>query len=334
MAVSARQTKDLSTCINLRLLTRILAISFVILNMNLLLMLHRSPLPTPLLDTSMLSSSSKLNLYESQTKPQDGKATAGKFAYIFLMAGCDPKQKERYIGYVLNILISKYILKQSGSNADVVVLARMSSETTDETISEQSMLEKGGVIVRYLPKSHMDNFYSAMLDKFQILKYHQEYDRILFLDSDITPFCNLDYMFHNSMGTDAVLAPNVVLSYKHEPAQGGFFMLHPEKGDYEKIQEIIDHRMQRSYNFSEEFGWGHKIEPPDYWDSMNAKNQTRWDFYGACEWSSHRRSIVLFRTQHHVLFQMPIRVFYIIFSSTKNLMSQLYTTIVSSNGLK
>jgi hypothetical protein len=290
MATSARHnlTNDRSTITNLRLYTRILAISFIMLNTNLLFMLHRSPLPSPLLNTSMLSSPYKLNYDQSHSNPQDEtkKSTAGKFAYVFLMAGCDPKQKERYIGYVLNILISKFILKQSGSTADVVVLTRMSSETTEETISEQEMLEKGGVIVRYLPKiAGVDNFYSAMLDKFQVLKYHQEYDRILFLDSDITPFCNLDYMFHNSMGPDAVLAPNAVLSYKHEPAQGGFFLIHPEKGDYEKIQEIIDHRMQR-YNFSEEFGWGHKIEPPDYWDSMNDKNQTRWDFYGACKWSN------------------------------------------------
>jgi alpha-N-acetylglucosamine transferase len=122
-----------------------------------------------------------------------------------------------------------------------------------------------------------------MLDKFQILKYHDEYDRIIFLDSDITPFCNLDYMFKGSLGPDPIFAPNVVLSYKREPAQGGFFMIHPEKGDYERLQEIIDHRIHSSYNFSEEYGWGHKIEPPDVWDSMNDKNQTKWDWYGACK---------------------------------------------------
>lgn len=276
------------------LLTRFLAIAFVIQNMNIIFMLNRSPLPTPLLDTSILASSgrlgnsikaldaqkpqksqqSKSNLRDNksirsskklQTKTDiHHKASTGRFAYIFLMAGCDTKRKERYIGYVLNILISKYVLEKSGSTADVIVLTRMSSETEDETIPEEGLLKKAGVIVRYLPKVHTDNFYSAMLDKFQILKY-TEYARILFLDSDITPFCNLDYMFEKSLGPDAIFQPNVVLSYKREPAQGGFFMLHPEEGDYEKLQEIIDHRMHSSYNFSETYGWGHKIEKPDFW---------------------------------------------------------------------
>lgn len=229
-------------------------------------MVSLSPSPAPLFDTNILASTAARDAH-SLRQPYEGGSFKGdgKFAYFFLMAGCDPKQKERYIGYVLNILVSKHILQQSGSNADVVVLTRMSSETTAESIEEQEMLERGGVIVRYLPKVHLDNFFSAMLDKFQILKYYAEYDRIIFLDSDITPFCNLDYMFHNSMGPDATLAPNVILSYKHEPAQGGFFMVHPEEGDYEKIQEIIDSRVRSSYNFSEKYGWGHKILYPDYW---------------------------------------------------------------------
>ena len=226
---------------------------------------------------------------EEQNQSTNNK---GRFAYIYLMAGCDPKKKTRYIGYVLNLLISKYILQQSGSEADMMVLVRMTSNTKDETIAEQKLLERAGIIVRYLPKVHTDNFYSAMLDKFQIFKYYSEYERILFMDSDIAPFCNLDYMFHSSIGPDAIFAPNVVLTYKREPAQGerddwqqscctvqnkpislmnnfsgGFFMIHPEKGDYEKLQEIIDNRMQKYYNFSEEYGWGHKFQGyPDVWD--------------------------------------------------------------------
>ncbi|KAL7489431.1 hypothetical protein ACHAW6_015096 [Cyclotella cf. meneghiniana] len=223
-----------------------------------------------------------------------------QYAYVYLMAGCDPKKVTRYIGYVYNILISKLILQQSGSKADVVVLTRMSSETTAEVIPEQGLLESAGVIVKYLPKGHTDNFFSAMMDKFHVLSL-VKYARVIFMDSDVTPFCNLDYMFESSVGSDAALAPNVVLSYKREPAQGGFFMVEPKKGDYEKILEIIEYQMRNFHNFSEEFGWGHKIIPPDGWNSLNHYNQTRWDFYGAFadqgllyHWVKYEKSDVTF----------------------------------------
>lgn len=280
--------------ISILAITKCLVFAFIIQNIALMVMVSRYHLPTSSLD-SMLSLSSGgdvstiTNMHPAKTKQANKTA---RFAYVFLMAGCNPKKKTRYIGYVLNILISKHVLKESGSKADVIVLARMSSETEDETISEQETLEKAGVIVRYLPKVHTDNFYSAMLDKFQILKL-LEYERIIFFDSDSTPHCNMDYMFHISMGPNPIFAPNVVLSYKHEPAQGGFFMLQPEEGDYERLQEIIDHRMNTYYNFSEVYGWGHKIEPPDHWNSMNEKNQTLWNWYGACEYLQVKCSLRL-----------------------------------------
>ena len=269
---------------SIEVVTRCLALAFILQNVNLLYMVSRSPLPTPLLESILTTAKSgrSQRLLPVTSQYQESPPT-GRFAYVFLMAGCDPKQNERYIGYVYNILISKHVLKQSGSKADVVVLTRMASNTKEETIAEQKLLEKAGIIVKYLPKVHTDNFYSAMLDKFQVLKL-TEYDRILYMDSDVTPFCNLDYMFHMSMGQDPIFAPNVVLSYKKEPAQGGFFMIQPQKGDYEKVQEIIDYRIHNYYNFSEEYGWGHKFQGyPDVWNDMNSKNQTKWDFYGACE---------------------------------------------------
>ncbi|KAL7481258.1 hypothetical protein ACHAW6_006937 [Cyclotella cf. meneghiniana] len=222
------------------------------------------------------------------------------YAYVFLMAGCNPNKATQYIGYVYNILISKLILQQSGSNADVVVLTRMSAEATAEAIPEQGLLERAGVVVKYLPKVHTDNFFSAMLDKFRVLSM-VEYDRVIFMDSDVTPFCNLDYMFESSVGSDAILSPNVVLSYRHEPAQGGFFMVEPKKGDYEKILEIIDYQMLNFHNFSEEYGWGHKILPPDGWNSYRYYNQTQWNFYGAFadqgllyHWVKYEKSDVTF----------------------------------------
>ena len=42
-------------------------------------------------------------------------------------------------------------------------------------------------------------FTQAMLDKFQILDL-TEYSRVIFLDSDVIPLCNMDYTFEFSEG--------------------------------------------------------------------------------------------------------------------------------------
>ena len=272
--------------ISIKMVTGFMAVAIILQGIHFLYMVSHS-LPTPLIDTHIkLSSAEETKRPEKIQKRTIRHGTHGvPFAYFFIIAGCDPKKPSRYIGYVYNIIISKHVFMHSGSNADVVVLIRMASNTKEETIPEQKILQVAGIIVKYLPKVHTDNFFSAMLDKFQVLKYYSEYYRILFMDSDVTPFCNLDYMFAHSMGKkNAIFAPNVILSYKREPSQGGFFMLSPEEGDYERLQDIIDYRIRNFYNFSEDYGWGHKFSGyPDVWHSFNHENQTKWDFYGACE---------------------------------------------------
>lgn len=85
------------------------------------------------------------------------------------------------------------------------------------------------------------------MEKFRILTL-TEYSRVMFLDYDIYPKCNLDYLFdlsdpllpapHN--GTKKFqLKENVILSFKTEPANAGFFILKPNATDYNHVQEII-----------------------------------------------------------------------------------------------
>ena len=50
-----------------------------------------------------------------------------------------------------------------------------------------------------------------MMDKFEILNLVQ-INRVLFLDSDIVPFCNLDYLFDLLEGTSARLQEIFVLA--------------------------------------------------------------------------------------------------------------------------
>jgi alpha-N-acetylglucosamine transferase len=203
-----------------------------------------------------------------------------QFAYAFLMAGCIP-EKPSYMGYIYNIIVSKELLKRYNSTADVIVMIRMHKDTPHTTLppKHETLLQEMGVIIKYLPKPLTDNFHTAMMDKFRVLEL-TEYERILYLDSDTMPMNNLDYMFEKSIGPDAALQENVALTFNHEPASGGFFMLKPNKEDYIELVKIIDRREEMGYHFNETIGWGHVITPPDYWESFK-KNGTKWNFYGA-----------------------------------------------------
>ena len=74
-------------------------------------------------------------------------------------------------------------------------MIRMHVDTNEEKLpqEDEEILNKSGIIVKYLPKARADNFHTAMMDKFRILQF-VEYDRILYLDSDVIPLNNLDYV--------------------------------------------------------------------------------------------------------------------------------------------
>jgi hypothetical protein len=210
------------------------------------------------------------------------RATNSSFAYAFLMAGCD--ESGMYRGFLYNILVAAYILQESGSTGDIIVMVRMhaTSNLTEQPDRDASLLTMMGVQIRYLPLDSLESFYSAMLAKFFILGY-TEYERILFMDSDVIPLCNLDYLFR--MSTEGSIRENVVLAWFQEPAAGGFFMLKP--GGKDELDSIV--RSNRRYlksrpgkRFDPIVGWGHVIQPPDSWSGSDPsfKNRTLWDFYG------------------------------------------------------
>ena len=76
-------------------------------------------------------------------------------------------------------------------------------------------------------------------------------------------------------------------------ANGGFFMLTPNKEDYKEVQKIIERREKEGYDFNETIGFGHRITPPDHWEPLtsyvkqlhdkveNDDGQIKWDFYGS-----------------------------------------------------
>lgn len=222
------------------------------------------------------------------TRTSNNNNTNSRFAYVYLMAGCIPSSRKlpAYLGYMYNIMISKRILLERGSKQDVFVLIRM-HEKTDYTKlppEEESLFTKAGVKFMYLPKVKCDNFHTAMMAKFNILNLTQ-YERVMYLDSDVMPIWNMDYLFLGSVGSNAVIAENLIIAYKGEPASGGFFMLRPDEKDFLEIRAVIDKQHNSYETFDEKIGWGHKFTPEDPWRPYkNVKgwqNGTLWNWYGA-----------------------------------------------------
>jgi len=239
-------------------------------------------------------SSRSPNEPSTENGPSGHSLPKKRWAYAFLMAGCDPDVRG-HVGYLMNILASSHMLRTSGSEADVVVMVRMSTKSKHDAliVEEEEWLRACGVKIKYLPRMNSeeaDSFYSAMLDKFQILDL-TEYSRVIFLDSDVIPLCNMDYIFELSEGGrvgngNVTLKENLVVAWKHEPSQGGFFMLRPGIGELAELQEVVRVREEKSRNltwppFDEIDGWGHAIEPHDSWIQFNGKRGRKWDFYGA-----------------------------------------------------
>ena len=153
--------------------------------------------------------------------PSQYSNSTSPFAYGFVIGGCDPKRPATYQNYLFNIAIAAQILRERGSTADVVALFQVSktAETQELLPQDLKILHGLGVYVYYIPQqTHgKQSFYRTQLDKFRILGLSQ-YERILFMDGDVMPLANLDYLLE--MSASGKLKDNVVLQGIHEPANG------------------------------------------------------------------------------------------------------------------
>jgi hypothetical protein len=219
-----------------------------------------------------------------------------KWAYAFLVGGVLNPLAE-YRGFLYGVVVAAKILRDAGSRADVVVMVQLSYNTNATRIpqEEEDLLASVGVKIKYLPKfagKVHEQFYALVMEKFRVLEM-TEYSRVLFLDSDIMPACNLDYMFELSepplvQGTQPsppFFKENVVLSTKNEAAHAGFFMLAPGPGKYRELKEIIRRREEEALNMTfpywdPEIGWGQRFNNvTDYWRSYNGRSGTMWDWW-------------------------------------------------------
>eukprot|EP00522_Entomoneis_paludosa_P006473 CAMPEP_0172453562 /NCGR_PEP_ID=MMETSP1065-20121228/10821_1 /TAXON_ID=265537 /ORGANISM="Amphiprora paludosa, Strain CCMP125" /LENGTH=517 /DNA_ID=CAMNT_0013205745 /DNA_START=29 /DNA_END=1582 /DNA_ORIENTATION=- len=237
-------------------------------------------------------SSSTPDVVENTTQSEKDPVTPSAYAYAFVIGGCKPEEKmPNHRGYVWNILISTKSLRDMGSTQDVVALFQISDTSPNSTLSDVDTrpLEALGVKIQYIskPEQGFDDFYGTQMRKFDILNLTQ-YRRVMFLDGDLTPLVNMDYLFELSDGPDAILKENVVVADPNCPSHGGFFMLETGADRYRELQDIIrvreenfagENMLDGKHMFDTVRGWGHPFEPPDEWRAGNPqKHGNKWDY--------------------------------------------------------
>lgn len=215
-------------------------------------------------------------------KVTEKQKRAGKFAYAFIVAGCTT---DSCLGYVLNVIVASQILQEFNSIADVVLKVQMRAGQSRLSDQQEAWLSSANVKLEYLngPTS-ISSFGMATILKFKVFQM-LEYDRVLFLDADLIPICNLDYMFHESYNDNGMLEDLVVINGAVCPATANFFMVTPKEGEFERIKEIIQkYRVEHngSLKFDYENGWGHRLQYPDHWTSFwMRKDGHHWDYYAS-----------------------------------------------------
>jgi hypothetical protein len=251
---------------------------------NLLPQPSRGPAPLPMRIEEQTGKGTISESTTAATTSKDNINAQSKFAYVFMIGGVRPDQTTKYHGYLYDILVSAKILKDRGSINDVVVWVQMSKSTSSTALTEveNNWLSQYGVQVRYLAKNKDESMATLMMQKFKVLDM-TEYQRILFIDADVIPLGNLDYLFDLSVSN--VLKKNIIMPNEETAANGHFFLLEPVKGGWDQVQQIEHEARVRNFKegikWNRTTGWGHVIAPNDNWRSRMKSGDHLWSWYAA-----------------------------------------------------
>jgi hypothetical protein len=169
-----------------------------------------------------------------------------KFAYAFLLGGARaPPPKTDYRAGFYSAITIVHKLRKVGSKADMVLMVQVSASSKEDRLTEmeERILKTMNIKLVYVPKfasKELENFYGLVMEKFRILSL-TDYSRGMFLDYDIFPICNLDYIFDltEPMNPPHLLNENVILGWKNEPCNAGLSVLRPNQADYKPLRGII-----------------------------------------------------------------------------------------------
>lgn len=217
------------------------------------------------------------------------------YAYFFLVGGVD-EYKPSYKGFLYSVLVSVHILRRLGSLADFVLRVQISPNSTLTALPEadsRPLLEEG-VRIQSTRKSiagEGQSFGQLMQEKLWMLNM-TDYRRVAYLDADLMPLVNLDYLFRLSdVGkmTDKqlpVLRPNFILASRGEPCNGGLVVLEPGKGKLDQMLRIIEGQLEQGArlpypHFHRSLGWGHDFSAEgDKWESIKSEGR-KWNYHGS-----------------------------------------------------
>ena len=185
---------------------------------------------------------------QQQQQQQHQPIHVGRYAYAFFLGACDP-HKPSYRGNLFTLLMATYVLTvEHSTRADVVVWIQMAYETNATTLPPQDilLLETLGIQCRYMAKpTQPQTFYDLVMGKLQVFTM-VEYDRIMFLDADVLPFCNLDYIMDLSMM--GRLQPNILHAMYDDPVNAGWFVITPHPTAYQHLLQLVQSQAQRNSN--------------------------------------------------------------------------------------
>jgi hypothetical protein len=211
------------------------------------------------------------------------------YCYVFLVGGVS-EDNPGYRGFLYTAMIASKVLRQYGSTADVLVMIQYAHTSNYTDLPEAEMLGKLSMRLQYLPRAtSQGSFADVVLQKFQILEL-VEYRRVLFLDADILPLNNLDYVFQ--MSEAGIIQPNLVVATRAEPTNAGFWLVTPAKGDHAVLNQIVRDHVDP---FDRTMGWGHSfVQAGDHWEAVLTRHN-KWKF-----WCAHLDQGLLYCKLRHL----------------------------------
>jgi len=226
---------------------------------------------------------------QAQKKPADNRKQS-PYSYAWIL-GAIHEDKWAYKGFLWDVIISANLLRKQGSTADFWVFVRLSPESKLDDLppEDRRLLEMVGIKIRVLDKPEKESFAQLVFDKFLTINM-TDYKRVIFLDGDLIPLVNLDYIFHLSdpdhTETPTLIKPNLITASLGEPCNTGIFMVQPSVEAFAKYNDAVikqrEHAKTLPYpHFDYNEGWGRNFkEHKENWRSV-AKKSNGWHFHAS-----------------------------------------------------
>lgn len=220
------------------------------------------------------------------------KSPSSKYAYTWIIGSINDNDLA-YKGFMWDVLISAHVLHKHGSTADFWVYTRLSpdSNLTDLPAEDKRLFHELGIKVKQLEKPQKESFARFVYDKFLTFNM-TDYKRVMFLDADMIPLTNLDYLFHLSdpdyNDVPTLLKPHFIVASNGEPCNTGMFMVEPSEENFLKYENIVtrQHEIAKTLpypHFSRKYGWGvsfSELKKHRFWESVNMTKE-KWFFHAA-----------------------------------------------------